>query len=106
MLKYRFIFGILFSAALLAIFYFDRQLALGWPSGNWICPPGTLILAGFLVIIPLAMREMQALLASDHVKISQRITVISAMLCMAWPWVVQVVQQLGTGGALTPQSSA
>ena len=45
---------------------------------------------GCLIVIPIALREMRALLRSENVMISMRITVAATMLCMFWPWVEQV----------------
>lgn len=90
MLKHRIIFGLLFSALFVAWIYLDFWASRGWPGGQAWTPPGLFIALASLVVIPLGLWEMRALLRSENVHISMRITVVAAMLCMLWPWVEQV----------------
>ncbi|HEY4328109.1 MAG TPA: phosphatidate cytidylyltransferase [Phycisphaerae bacterium] len=90
MLKYRVILGLVFGAIFIGLIWLDSYAAGGWPIAHWSTPPGLLIACVSLLIIPLAIREMQALLAKENVQISMRITVIAALLCMLWPWIEQV----------------
>ncbi|MGN6369627.1 MAG: phosphatidate cytidylyltransferase [Phycisphaerae bacterium] len=99
MLKYRVIFGLLFGALFVALIALDSHLSHHWPDASFSAPPGLFVALGCLVVIPIALREMQKLLASENVIISMRITIVSSLLCMLWPWIEQVsesVMQLHT----------
>jgi CDP-diglyceride synthetase len=96
MLKYRVIFGLLFGALFLGIMFLDSWCSSGWPTRAYTSPPGAFVALGCLLVIPLALREMQALLGSENVTISMRITVVASLLCMAWPWVEQVAGDVYT----------
>jgi CDP-diglyceride synthetase len=103
MLKYRVIFGLLFGALFLGIMFLDSWSASGWPTRPYSSPPGAFVALGCLLVIPLALREMQALLASENVTISMRITVAASLLCMAWPWVEQVADDVYVSHAYLSQ---
>ncbi len=90
MLKYRVIFGILFGALFIGVMALDSWFGAGWPARAYSWPPGAFVALGCLLVIPLALREMRGLLAKENVTISMRITVVASLLCMAWPWVEQV----------------
>jgi len=90
MLRLRLIFGLLFGVLFIAAIALDYYCSIGWPGNPRLTPPGTFIALACLIIIPLALREMQSLLARENVNISMRITVVAALLCMIWPWVEQL----------------
>ncbi|MEI8198315.1 MAG: hypothetical protein WCI73_20670, partial [Phycisphaerae bacterium] len=90
MLRYRIIFGLLFSALLVGIFYLDSHLAGSWPQAPWVAPPGSMLGLALLLLIPLALHEMQGLLRRQNVQISMRVCVVAALLSMVWPWISQV----------------
>src|SRR4051812_11834224 len=90
MLKYRLIIGLIASTLFLALLWLDTYASGGWPVAPWSTPPGFFVALGCLVVIPLALREMQSLLAKENVLISLRVTTIAALLCMLWPWIEQV----------------
>lgn len=94
MLKYRLIFGVIFAAALVGLFYLDDRLSSQWPGGQWLAPRGAVIAFLLACVLPLAMREMHGLIASDKIKadISMRVCVPACILCAFWPWVEQVAQ--------------
>ncbi len=95
MLKYRLIFGMLFAALLVGVFFLDSRLSSGWWTRQpWIAPPGTAIMLLIAACLPLALREMQGLLALQNVRISMRICVVAALLCMIWPWFAQVADEV------------
>lgn len=94
MLRYRIIFGLLFSALLVGLFYLDSHLADSWPKAPWLAPPGTILVLALLTLIPLALREMQGLLRRQNVHISMRVCVAAALLSMAWPWISQVANEV------------
>jgi len=91
MLKYRLIFGLLFAALLAGVFYLDSHLSAGWWTRQpWVAPPGAMVLLMMAAFAPVALREMQGLLAKENVRISMRICVVASLLCMVWPWFEQV----------------
>lgn len=94
MLKYRLIFGVIFAALLVGLFYLDDLLSVQWPGGMWVAPRGAVIAFMLAAVLPLALREMQGLIASDSssVDISMRVCVPACILCAFWPWVEQVAQ--------------
>ncbi|MGC8625652.1 MAG: phosphatidate cytidylyltransferase [Phycisphaerae bacterium] len=94
MFKLRLIFGLLFGAILLTMFYFDQMLAAGWPARRMSFPPGTLMALTLVAIIPLATVEMRRLLKAEGVAISMRVCVSASILCMLWPWLEQLAQML------------
>jgi CDP-diglyceride synthetase len=96
MLKYRLIFGLVFGALFIAVILLDAYNSNAWPSRPYSAPPGTFVAMGCLILIPLALREMRTLLASENVTISMRITVVATLLCMLWPWIEQVSEHLVT----------
>ena len=94
MFKLRLIYGLLFGAILLTMFYFDQTLSAGWPARAMSFPPGTLMALSLICIIPLATAEMRRLLQSEGVTISMRVCVTASILCMLWPWLEQLSQIL------------
>ncbi len=94
MLKLRLIYGLLFGALLLTMFYFDQALSAGWPGRTMSFPPGTLMVLSLFGIIPLATAEMRRLLKAEGVVISMRVCVTASLLCMIWPWLEQLSQTL------------
>lgn len=94
MLKYRIIFGVIFAAILLGLFYCDDQLSSNWPGGMWVAPRGAVIALLLALVLPFGIREMQNLIASDKstVDISMRVCVPACILCAFWPWIEQVAQ--------------
>lgn len=94
MFKLRLIYGLLFGAILLTMFYFDQTLAAGWPARCMSFPPGTLIALTLVAIIPLATVEMRRLLKAEGVAISLRVCISASILCMLWPWLEQLAQML------------
>jgi phosphatidate cytidylyltransferase len=93
MLKLRIIFGTLFSALFAGLIFLDSYASRLWPDGSrFTTPPGFFVALASLVIIPMALREMRDLLAHENVRISMRITVVAAILCMLWPWVEQIAE--------------
>ncbi|MCL2640021.1 MAG: phosphatidate cytidylyltransferase [Phycisphaerales bacterium] len=96
MLRHRLIFGLLFIALFIAAIALDVWLSQGWPTQPRTIPPGSIVALICILIIPLAIREMQNLLQRQHVTISIRITVVAALLCMLWPWIEQVSDAIAT----------
>ncbi|HVX84987.1 MAG TPA: phosphatidate cytidylyltransferase [Phycisphaerae bacterium] len=96
MLKYRLIFGILFGALFLGMIAADSWASRQWPVRPYSCPPGAFVALVCLFVIPFAIREMRALLSRQNVIVSMRITVAAALLCMFWPWVEQVADNVYT----------
>ncbi len=95
MLKYRVIFGLLFGALFIGLIFLDTRASQYWPGGErWATPPGFFVALASLVAIPVGIWEMRALLSRENVRISMRITVIAAMLCMLWPWIEQVSESI------------
>ena len=94
MFKLRLIYGLLFGALLLTMFYFDQTLSAGWPARCMSFPPGTLMAVSLIGIIPLATAEMRRLLKAEGVAISMRVCVTASILCMIWPWLEQLSQML------------
>lgn len=94
MLKYRLIFGLLFSALFVGLISLDEFLSRTWPVGHWSAPPGFVVALACLIIIPLALREMQQLLARQNVQIAMRVVTVAAILCMLWPWIEQVSERV------------
>jgi len=94
MLKYRVIFGLLFGALFIVLIGLDTHFSRNWPMGAYSTPRGSFVALGCLVVIPIALREMQRLLASENVTISMRITVVASLLCMIWPWIEQVSESV------------
>ena len=91
MLKYRLLYGVLFAALLVGVFYLDSLLAARWQAQEpWSLPAGSMLALLCALILPLALLEMQGLLARENVQISMRICVVAALLCMTWPWIEQV----------------
>ncbi len=86
MLRTRIILGTLFGLALIALLYLDGHLSAHWPSAAWSIPPGLLVLLAIVCIIPPAVQEMYDLLLKEDVVISRRVCVVSAILCVAWPY--------------------
>jgi CDP-diglyceride synthetase len=93
-LKHRIIFGCLFGALFLAVIFLDCWCSRGWPLHALSAPPGTFIALGCLLLIPLALSEMQRLLTPENVTISLRITIVASLLCMLWPWIEQVSESI------------
>jgi len=89
MLKQRVILGLILTALFVGLITIDWFAAGGWPMAYWSTPPGLLVAAVSVVVIPMALWEMRGLLARQNVHISLRITVIAALLCMLWPWIEQ-----------------
>ena len=85
MLRYRLIFGLLFAALLVALIWADSFCA-----SRGYAPAGTFIALATLALVPLAVKEMQSLLARSGVAISMRVSVIACLLCALWPWIEQV----------------
>jgi len=85
--------GILISAALLTIVYFDQVTARGWPARTWSFPPGTLMAIALAGIVPFSVGEMRNLLANQKIVISKRVCVTAALLCLLWPW-MQLLSEL------------
>lgn len=94
MLKYRVIFGILFGVLFITLIAVDSHLSRHWPAASFSTPPGLFVALGCLLVIPVALREMQKLLASENVTISMRITIVASLLCMLWPWIEQVSESV------------
>ncbi|HMD54908.1 MAG TPA: phosphatidate cytidylyltransferase [Phycisphaerae bacterium] len=94
MFRQRLILGLLFGAALLAIFYLDQVTAVGWPGRTWSFPPGTLFAILMAGIVPFAISEMHHLLAKEKIVLSKRVCVTAAMLCLLWPWMEQLSELL------------
>ena len=90
MLRHRVILGLIFAALFVGLITIDWYAAGGWPMAYWSTPPGLLMAAVSVLVIPLALGEMRTLLARQNVVISLRITVAAALLCMLWPWLEQV----------------
>jgi CDP-diglyceride synthetase len=88
MLKYRVIFGLLFSALFLALIWADSFVA-----AKGYTPRGAFIALATVIVVPLALREMQLLLAKDGVVLSLRVATVACLLCALWPWVEQVAEQ-------------
>ncbi len=61
-------------------------------------PRGALIALAATPLIIMALREMANLLAKEHVQISRRICSVAAILCMIWPWLVQVAEDARNHG--------
>ena len=96
MLKHRLMLGFTIGIALLAMFYFDQSLSRGWPARTWSFPPGMLMAITLSLFIPFAVREMQQLLGRGHVRISMRVCIAGALLCMLWPWLEILSEMLLT----------
>jgi CDP-diglyceride synthetase len=94
MLKHRIIVGLLFGALFVAVIFLDSYCSQGWPLRGFSTPRGTFVALGCVLLIPLALREMRALLSPENVIISMRITVVASLLCMLWPWVEQVSESM------------
>lgn len=93
MLRHRIIFGLLFSALFVAIVFADTVFSAAWRESGRGTPPGLLVAIAATLVIPLALYEMQALLAKGGVVISLRVVTGAALLCMLWPWIEQVAGQ-------------
>lgn len=91
MLKLRLIFGVLFIAIMLGIFYLDAFLSAGWHTQRpWHAPPGAVLALVAIALITMGLVEMRRLLAKAKVAISMRIAVVSSLLCVLWPWLGDV----------------
>jgi phosphatidate cytidylyltransferase len=99
MLHLRIIFGLIFASLAIGIIWLDTFLSAQWPGGAWKLPRGALIAMAAVPLIIMALREMANLLEKENVQISRRICSAAALLCMIWPWLVQIAQQVqgGTG---------
>jgi CDP-diglyceride synthetase len=113
MLRYRITYGLLFTTLLLGVFYLDVRLAGNWPNLPWAAPPGSIVALAAVLLIPLALREMQGLLKRQNVTISMRICVVASLLCMTWPWISQIASEtsrteetLATRRATEPAATA
>src|SRR5579875_3691298 len=106
MLKYRVIFGLFFGALLIGMIALDSWASAQWPLRAYSSPPGAFVALVCLVVIPLGLREMRALLARENVTISMRITVAASLLCMIWPWVEQVADDVYTAQTVLSQPAA
>ncbi|MCL2648066.1 MAG: phosphatidate cytidylyltransferase [Phycisphaerales bacterium] len=89
MLRHRLIFGLLFGALFVAAIALDSWSSQDWPIRPYATPPGTFIALVCILLIPLALREMQQLLQRENITLSMRIIVVASLLCMIWPWVEQ-----------------
>jgi len=89
MLRHRLIFGLLFALLFVATIAIDSWSSRDWPTRSYATPPGTLIALACVLLIPLALREMQQLLQRENITLSMRIIVVASLLCMIWPWVEQ-----------------
>ena len=98
MLHLRLIFGSLFAALLVGLMWLDTLLSAHWPQGAWSLPRGALIAFAAIPLVIMALREMADLLARDNVQVSRRICSVAALLCMIWPWLVQIADQARTQG--------
>jgi len=98
MLHLRLIFGTLFAAAVVALMWLDTRFSAQWPTGSGALPRGALIALAAVPLIIVALREMADLLGRQHVNISRRICSGAAVLCMIWPWLVQISEQARNAG--------
>ena len=96
MLKYRLIFGFLFSALFVGIISLDEFMSRGWPGRHWSAPAGMMVAILMVIVVPMALYELRQLLARQNVQIALRIVTVAAMMCMLWPWLEQIAEQVLT----------
>lgn len=99
MLKYRLIFGPLLIAGAIALFWLDRWLDRVPIDGETL-PPGIILAALLLVLIPLATRELAAVLRLKQFPVYPWIINVGAIATAVSLWIMPAHVPAPTGAAI------
>lgn len=99
MLKYRLIFGPILIAAAIALFWFDRWLDRV-EVGDRTLPPGLVLAALLLMLIPLATREIAAILRLKQFPVYPWVINLGAICTALSLWILPANVTAPTGAAI------
>jgi len=93
MLKYRLIVGPILIAVTIGLLILDQYLGSVEIEPGRSLPPGLILLAVFLLMIPLAAREFTAIAKAKKVEVNTTLMAAAAMACMCYIYLQPVIEQ-------------